>query len=138
MCPSANSDTIQALKNAKQRVVEVIKESKEKRRKHNKKVVEIHALSGNATAKQALKSISNTEDMAQMLKKICFAEKRRKKSNLTSIQVLVSWPEMLMDIPPKHDLEDPNSTTEWKTIDLPQEIAHYLKLRNRRHFGQAQ
>eukprot|EP00957_Ditylum_brightwellii_P050896 3860126-Ditylum_brightwellii.AAC.1 len=84
------------------------------------------------------KAIINEEDMAQMWKKICFTDKGRKENNLTSIQVLVSWSEMLTITPPNHDLEDPKSTTEWKTINLPQEIVHYLKLRNRRHFEQAQ
>eukprot|EP00957_Ditylum_brightwellii_P189709 14440728-Ditylum_brightwellii.AAC.1 len=73
-----------------------------------------------------------------MWKNIRFADKGKKESNLTSIQVLASWPDMLMDTPPNCDLEDPKSTPEWKTIDLPQEIVHYFKLRNRRHFGQAQ
>eukprot|EP00957_Ditylum_brightwellii_P016462 1237411-Ditylum_brightwellii.AAC.1 len=43
-----------------------------------------------------------------------------------------------METPPNHDLEDSKQTTEWKTIDLPQEIVHYLNIWNRRHFGQSQ
>eukprot|EP00957_Ditylum_brightwellii_P070431 5351302-Ditylum_brightwellii.AAC.1 len=65
MCPSTISDTIQSLKSAKLQVVEVLKQSKEKWREHNKKVAEIHALSGSVTADQALKAIINAEDMAQ-------------------------------------------------------------------------
>eukprot|EP00957_Ditylum_brightwellii_P174930 13319954-Ditylum_brightwellii.AAC.1 len=61
-----------------------------------------------------------------------------KENNLTFIQILASWPEILTDIPSHHDLEDPKSTTEWKTINLPQERVHYLKIHNRRHFDQAQ
>eukprot|EP00957_Ditylum_brightwellii_P134486 10252557-Ditylum_brightwellii.AAC.1 len=76
--------------------------------------------------------------MAYIWEKIQFADKGRKENSLTSIQVLASWPEILMDTPPDHDLEDPKSTTEWKMIDLPQEIVHYLKLCNQRHFGQTQ
>eukprot|EP00957_Ditylum_brightwellii_P037013 2802512-Ditylum_brightwellii.AAC.1 len=76
--------------------------------------------------------------MTLMWKKIRFADKGRKENNLTLIQVLASWPEMSMETPPIHDLEGPKQTTEWKTIDLPQEIVHYLKIWNRRHFGRAQ
>eukprot|EP00957_Ditylum_brightwellii_P163449 12444148-Ditylum_brightwellii.AAC.1 len=75
--------------------------------------------------------------MAQMWKKIQFADKGKKEKNLTSIQVPASWPETLADIPPHHDPDNPKSTTEWKTIDLPQEIVHYLKIHNKRHFDQA-
>eukprot|EP00957_Ditylum_brightwellii_P198604 15136730-Ditylum_brightwellii.AAC.1 len=63
-----------------------------------------------------------------MQKKIQFADKGRKENNPTLIQVLASWPEISIDTPPNHDLKDPKSTTEWKTIYLPQEIVHYLKL----------
>eukprot|EP00957_Ditylum_brightwellii_P092670 7056394-Ditylum_brightwellii.AAC.1 len=76
--------------------------------------------------------------MAQMWKKIQFANKGRKENNLTSIQVPASWPDISVDIIPQHELEDPKSSTEWKMIDLPQEIVHYLKICNRQHFGQAQ
>eukprot|EP00957_Ditylum_brightwellii_P135270 10314276-Ditylum_brightwellii.AAC.2 len=76
--------------------------------------------------------------MAQLWKKIQFADKGRKENNLNSIQVPASWLEILIDTHPNHDLEDPKSTIKWKTIDLPQEIVHYFKLRNKRHFGQAQ
>eukprot|EP00957_Ditylum_brightwellii_P060752 4612799-Ditylum_brightwellii.AAC.1 len=60
------------------------------------------------------------------------------ENNLTSIQVPASWPDMSTQILPNHALEDPKQTTEWKTIELPQEIVHYLKIWDRRYFGQAQ
>eukprot|EP00957_Ditylum_brightwellii_P158712 12079849-Ditylum_brightwellii.AAC.1 len=52
MCPSTISDTVHSLKRAKLQVVEVLKQSKEKWRDHNKKVAEIHALTGNTMAEQ--------------------------------------------------------------------------------------
>eukprot|EP00957_Ditylum_brightwellii_P211011 15365663-Ditylum_brightwellii.AAC.1 len=64
MCPSTISDTIQSLKNAKLQVVEILKQSKEKQREHNRKVAGLHALTGNVTAEQVLKAIINAEDMA--------------------------------------------------------------------------
>eukprot|EP00957_Ditylum_brightwellii_P161682 12309762-Ditylum_brightwellii.AAC.1 len=68
---------------------------------------------------------TNISDTIQALKstkqrdvEIQFADKGRKENNLTLIQVPASWPEILMNTPPNHDLEDLKSTTEWKTIDL--------------------
>eukprot|EP00957_Ditylum_brightwellii_P211781 15366593-Ditylum_brightwellii.AAC.1 len=93
---------------------------------------------GNVTAEQVLKAIMNAEDMAQVWKRICFADKGMKENNLTSTQAPASWPDMSTHILPNHDLEDPNQNTEWKTIELPQDIVHYLNIGNRRHVGQAQ
>eukprot|EP00957_Ditylum_brightwellii_P015469 1164211-Ditylum_brightwellii.AAC.1 len=45
---------------------------------------------------------------------------------------------MSTHIPSTRDLEYPKQTIEWKTIELPQEIVHYLNIWDRRHFGQAQ
>eukprot|EP00957_Ditylum_brightwellii_P209103 15360335-Ditylum_brightwellii.AAC.1 len=94
-------------------------------------MAEIHALSGDTTAEQVLKAIINAEDMAQMWKKIQFANKGRKENNLTSIQGPASWPEASVNITPQHELNNPKSSTEWKTIDLPQEKVHYLRIHNR-------
>eukprot|EP00957_Ditylum_brightwellii_P204735 15340626-Ditylum_brightwellii.AAC.1 len=35
------------------------------------------------------------------------------------------------------ELEDPKKAQRWYTVDLPEEILHYLMVRNRCHFGQA-
>eukprot|EP00957_Ditylum_brightwellii_P099102 7547824-Ditylum_brightwellii.AAC.1 len=35
------------------------------------------------------------------------------------------------------ELEDPKKAQQWYTVDLPEEVLHYLTIRNRCHFGQA-
>eukprot|EP00957_Ditylum_brightwellii_P082973 6308431-Ditylum_brightwellii.AAC.1 len=79
----------------------------------------------------------NAEDMSQMWKKIHFTDKGKKESNVTSLQVPISWPDASLEITPQHTLEDPKLATNWKFVELPEEILHYLTVRNRRHFGQA-
>eukprot|EP00957_Ditylum_brightwellii_P026449 2000790-Ditylum_brightwellii.AAC.1 len=49
---ASQSCAIQSLKRAKLQVVEVLKQPKEAWRNDNKKVAEMHALTGNAMAKQ--------------------------------------------------------------------------------------
>eukprot|EP00957_Ditylum_brightwellii_P079635 6055822-Ditylum_brightwellii.AAC.1 len=36
------------------------------------------------------------------------------------------------------ELEDPKKAQQWRTVDLPEEILHYLTIRNRHYFGQAE
>eukprot|EP00957_Ditylum_brightwellii_P041738 3160785-Ditylum_brightwellii.AAC.2 len=69
-------------------------------RGHNKKAAEIHTLSGDITTNHVFKAIINAKGMAQMWKKIGFADKKRKENNLTSIQVPASWPDTSVDITP--------------------------------------
>ena len=59
------------------------------------------------------------------------------KSGFTSIEVPTSWPPAFSDPELLHSLPDPKQATEWKTVDLPDEIVYYLLTRNRLHFGQA-
>eukprot|EP00957_Ditylum_brightwellii_P156628 11921091-Ditylum_brightwellii.AAC.1 len=35
------------------------------------------------------------------------------------------------------ELEDPKKAQQWRTVDIPEEILHYLTIQNRRYFGQA-
>jgi hypothetical protein len=68
--------------------------------------------------------------------------KQHQKAGLTTVDIPTSWP-------PSNRLDDPTEiladSKQWdkddkpfRTLDLPEEIAMYLKARNQRHFGQAQ
>ena len=57
---------------------------------------------------------------------------------LNRIDIPNSWPDASDPIPPYSDLEDPKKCTMWRNISNPDEIEHYVRLRNRGHFGQAQ
>ena len=56
----------------------------------------------------------------------------------------MSWPTKEdYDETVDYDLEDPKTigreeVAKWKTVTCPTEIEYYLRLRNRRHFGQAE
>lgn len=58
-------------------------------------------------------------------------------STLDRLDIPQSWPSTHQPTT-LDDLEDPKRCTEWKTVTEPAEIEHYLLLRNRLHFGQAQ
>eukprot|EP00957_Ditylum_brightwellii_P012088 913416-Ditylum_brightwellii.AAC.1 len=48
-----------------------------------------------------------------------------------------SLPQIGEDINSVTDLENSRKTKVWRLIETPHEIAHYLKLNNRLHLGQA-
>ena len=94
--------------------------------------------SGNKGMKKHLDAIRITEAHVAMYRKIKAIRGKFHKSGFTSIEVPTSWPPAhtpLEDLPDA--LPDPKTATEWKTIDLPDEIVYYLLTRNRLHFGQA-
>eukprot|EP00957_Ditylum_brightwellii_P005293 403679-Ditylum_brightwellii.AAC.1 len=84
-----------------------------------------------------MESIINSEDMANMWKKVSYADKDKHNNNITSILILESWPDIDTIITPEYELEDPKKAHQWCTIDLPEEILHYLTIRNRHNIGQA-
>eukprot|EP00957_Ditylum_brightwellii_P011568 874449-Ditylum_brightwellii.AAC.1 len=126
-CPDNMPDRQKDLKKS---VKNIIAQSAEKRREHNKKVAEIHALTGDTTAEHAMKAIINSEDMSNMSKKIAYADKGKRDNNLTSISILAPWPDMNTTIMADCELEDPQKAEQWCTVELPEEILHYLIVQN--------
>eukprot|EP00957_Ditylum_brightwellii_P004765 362792-Ditylum_brightwellii.AAC.1 len=104
---------------------------------HNKQVAEIHALLGDITAEKAPKAIINVEDMANMWRKISYADKGNTENQLITLSITELWPSMETTIMYKCKLEDPTKASIRRKLELPEEILHYLKVHNRRHFGQA-
>eukprot|EP00957_Ditylum_brightwellii_P186100 14168569-Ditylum_brightwellii.AAC.1 len=72
--------------------------------------------------------------MSTMWKKIRFTDRKRINSSITSLQIPSSWPGTIEDVSSVKEVENPNTAKEWRTVDTPQDIAFYLKLRNRLHF----
>ena len=134
-CPADIQETKLKLKEAQQCVWEIITKSAEKRCEHNKTIAEIHALLGGNTTEQALKAIIYAEDMSNMWKKISYANKNKYESNVSSISIPDSWPDADTTITADCKLKVPKKAETWCTIDLPEEILHYLTVRNRHHFG---
>eukprot|EP00957_Ditylum_brightwellii_P207438 15352980-Ditylum_brightwellii.AAC.1 len=88
---------------------------------------------GEITAEQAIKTIIDAKDMANMWKKISFADKGKQDNNITSILIPEAWPGINTIITPEMELEDPKKVQQWRTVNLPEEILHFLTVRNRLH-----
>eukprot|EP00957_Ditylum_brightwellii_P000587 45208-Ditylum_brightwellii.AAC.1 len=84
-----------------------------------------------------MKATINAEDMSNMWKKTAYTDKGKLDNNLTSISILLSWPDMNAAITANCELEDPPKAEQWHTLELHEEIFHYLTIQNQHHFGQA-
>eukprot|EP00957_Ditylum_brightwellii_P004106 311847-Ditylum_brightwellii.AAC.1 len=75
--------------------------------------------------------------MANMWKKISYTDKGKRDNNITLLLIPESWPDINKIITPEMKLEYLKKAQQWRTVNLPEEILHYLTIQNRRHFGQA-
>jgi hypothetical protein len=58
---------------------------------------------------------------------------------INQLQVPEAWPTMEeYDDNKQYEFEDPKKTSNWRDINCPKEIEFSLRLRNQRHFGQAE
>jgi len=73
-----------------------------------------------------LRNIRKAEETAKMFSKIRSQRESNGKAGVSRLEV------------PAVDGENPKTCTNWKTVDLPQEVMDHLRQRNRTHFGQAQ
>jgi hypothetical protein len=94
---------------------------------------------------KAIRQIKNTEQQARAFLKLKFERGLiRDGGGISRLQVPVSWPTAAdYDDEEDYDLEDPKSTNQmdpskWKAVNCPKEIEFLLRLRNQRHFGQAE
>jgi hypothetical protein len=95
------------------------------------------ATAGNTTQKMHNDKLRSGEAHAEMYRKVKAVRGKYNTGGFTSIDVPTSWPAAHTDLTESQDLPDPKKATEWKTVDLPDEIVYYLLTRNRLHFGQA-
>eukprot|EP00957_Ditylum_brightwellii_P015267 1150168-Ditylum_brightwellii.AAC.1 len=75
--------------------------------------------------------------MAKVWTKIGHAGKKYESESITSLQIPVTWPSSKCNENQIQALDNPKEVHHWRTAETPQEIAFYLKLRSRLHFGQA-
>lgn len=90
-----------------------------------------------------LRQLCNIKHKIQVFKHLDFQQgKDMRSSGIDRLEVPKSWPTMEeYDENKKYDLEDPKSVKtddEWMTVTCTKTIEYYLKLQNRRHFGQAE
>eukprot|EP00957_Ditylum_brightwellii_P004128 314639-Ditylum_brightwellii.AAC.1 len=76
--------------------------------------------------------------MSTVWKKIAYTHKKNHNGSITSLRIPETWPQIEEDINTVTTLENPKKAHKWRFIETLHEIAHYLKLQNRLHFGQAQ
>jgi hypothetical protein len=101
------------------------------------------ALEGNLEKQKNIKQMASHESTCKMYSKIRSARGlNTKNAQFTSLQIPTDWPDRDTEISNIESLSDPKSIahddSKWRTVELPADIMHYLRLRNRLHFGQAQ
>jgi hypothetical protein len=94
---------------------------------------------------KAIRQIKYTEEQARAFLKLKFKRGLiHDGGGISRLQVPVSWPTAAdYDDKEDYDLEDPKSTNQndsskWREVNCPKEIEFLLRLRNQRHFGQAE
>ena len=65
-CPDNITEAKAVLKDAQSKVRKIICQAAETRQQHNKTIAQIHSLTGEKNAEQALKAIMNAETMSTM------------------------------------------------------------------------
>eukprot|EP00957_Ditylum_brightwellii_P116667 8899492-Ditylum_brightwellii.AAC.1 len=81
--------------------------------------------------------MTNTEYIKKVWAEIGYADKKKNIGSISSLQVLVRWPDVHDGTVNVTNLDNPKNAEYWKTVETPKEIATYLKLQNRLQFGQA-
>eukprot|EP00957_Ditylum_brightwellii_P124073 9457889-Ditylum_brightwellii.AAC.1 len=67
--------------------------------------------------------------MAKVWTKIGHADKKYKSGSIASLHIPVTWPSSDCDENQIQSLDNPKEVQHWRTVETPQEIAFYLKLR---------
>ena len=120
-----------------QEIKTIIRNSCNKRVECNKTIASINAITGKTTKEKALKAIVSAEEMEKVWNKIGNADKKYESGSITPLWIPVTWPSSDCDKDQIRALDNPKEAHHWRTVETPREIAFYLKLRNRLHFGQA-
>jgi hypothetical protein len=123
----------------KQEFDEATKHHREQRLKEQDEMIEKALSQGKRPKATAIQRIKRHEARRRTWQILQFTKKRRDNDQkLDRLEIPLSWPQPDTDILPTTRLEDPKICKDWTTITDPDAIEHYLKLRNRSHFGQAQ
>lgn len=86
-----------------------------------------------------LKAIRNSEQAQRTFRLLkAIRLQRAGTPSLVRLEIPASSPNWQLALSASSQLEDPKECQQWRTITDPNEVEHYLMLRNRIHFGQAQ
>ena len=137
--PTTIRATMLSLRLAHQDLQDTIKEHSEVRKAELKEKIDEAARKGKKTRAKILRAIKKTEDN-QRTYNILRAMKRRgnESQRIDRIEIPSSWPSPSQPITSLDQLEDPKTCSDWRLVTDPDEVEHYLMIRNRLHFGQAE
>ena len=127
--PSNKVSSMNALKEARQLVATIVKDSFSQRDTEFRSRIQAFEASGSAIDRrhaQVLRQMIHKERKRQMFRKL---KSMRNPVGITSGVTRI-------EIPVPED-QDPKSCNQWQTIDIPSDVLMHLQTRNRRHFGQA-
>ena len=137
--PATQKLTLQALREAKEELQQTCMKSAEVRQAELTAKIEEAAQRGKKSKAKILKAIKKVENNQRTFK---ILQQMRQKTNLSQridrLEIPFSWPDPTTQIASLDQLEDPKTCTRWRWVTDPQEVEHYLLLRNRLHFGQAE
>jgi hypothetical protein len=140
--PTTLEATTVALTNVRHDIYNSEKDSEQLRKTEQAEQVSLERNLGNTNTAKIIDNIRKCEAKNEAYRMFKNIRGKNQKAGLTTVDIPTSWP-------PSSRLDDPTKfltdSKQWdqddkpfKTLDLPDEIAMYLKARNQRHFGQAQ
>ena len=102
----------------------------------NTRILDLESLHQRAKA-SVVQRINRHEQSAAIWKTLAHFS-ASSNQRLDRLEIPSSWPDSHNPVISVQDLQDPKEASEWRTITDPFKIEHFLMLRNRMHFGQAQ
>jgi hypothetical protein len=138
-------DIVAKIEKLRARVKEIHKDSANKR---DESLLERANMAEDADDKKkakAIRQMKDTEKQTRAFQKLKFKRGlNHSGGGISRLQVPTSWPTAAeYDDEIDYKLEDPKATNQtdsskWKEVNCPKEIEFLLRLRNQRHFGQAE
>jgi hypothetical protein len=137
--PSDHKEAFDLYTSPKQSLTEKIKTDSELREQHLQQSINAKTPIGTKNHSRQVKAIKTKEAAKKAWKTLKFLKAQSGATQtLNRIDIPQSWPGPSDTTTPFKDLEDPKKCKNWRNITNPEEIEHYVRLRNRGHFGQAQ
>lgn len=137
--PPTQELTRKALREARTKLQQICKDSFDTRQAELDIRIQTLSEHNQKPKKQILQAIRKVESSLHTYRTLQAIKRTTSgQSSLDRLEIPASWPPPSHSIHSLAQLEDPKTCSEWKTITEPHEIEHYLVLRNRLHFGQAE
>ena len=137
--PPTQQMTSKALREARDELQHTCNQSAEVRQAELSAKIDAASKFGTKSKVKILKAIRKVENNLKTFKILKQMRLRKiEAQSIDRLEIPASWPAPEAEMTSLEQLEDPKTCTRWKWVTDPQEVEHYLLLRNRLHFGQAQ